>query len=78
MHPNTTRRSLRALHLLASAALGAFVYSPWRDAAPLALAVQWIAFPALALSGLSMWLGPRWRARWRAMPLSGRPAGPRG
>jgi membrane protein implicated in regulation of membrane protease activity len=60
-----SRSRQRLVHLLLGTALGAFVYSPLTDVPAAELAVQVIVFPALVLSGLLMWRGPRLR-RWLA------------
>ena len=52
------------LHVVAATVLGAYLYSPWAAWPAFAFAVKWVAFPALALSGLSLWLLPRLRVRW--------------
>jgi di/tricarboxylate transporter len=49
------RQWLRIGHLVASALLGAFIYSPLQDHPVLIATIQFIAFPTLALSGVWMW-----------------------
>lgn len=54
------RTALRWLHILLGAViLGTYVYAPWADAPAFRALVLWIAFPALALSGLLLWQGGR-------------------
>jgi hypothetical protein len=55
MTQSRQRLALRWSHLAASVLLGAFIYSPLRDNPVLLAAVQYAAFPGLALSGLWMW-----------------------
>lgn len=51
------RRRQRLLHLLVAVLLGTYLYSPLRTVPDATLAVQAVAFPALALSGLVLWKG---------------------
>lgn len=54
------RNALRWLHILLGAViLGTYVYSPCGDAPAFRALVLWVAFPALALSGLLLWQGGR-------------------
>jgi hypothetical protein len=70
--PSRWRRSThRRLHLLVAAALGTFVYSPLRTVPTAVLAVQFVVFPALVLSGLALWRGGRLRAWWRTRGRTG-------
>lgn len=63
MQPRSQRTALRSAHLVGAALLGTYLYSPWSDVAWFALLNQVVVFPALAVSGLWMWLAPRWRGR---------------
>ena len=49
----------RSFHLLASMALGLFIYSPWKDNATFYLIMSYGIFPVLAFTGLWMWQFPR-------------------
>ncbi|HZG09607.1 MAG TPA: hypothetical protein VEZ70_11570 [Allosphingosinicella sp.] len=49
------RQWLRFGHLIASALLGMFIYSPLREDPLLIATIQFLVFPALALSGVWMW-----------------------
>jgi hypothetical protein len=49
------RQWLRFGHLVASALLGMFIYSPLRENSLLNATIQFFVFPALALSGVWMW-----------------------
>ncbi len=51
------RQWVRALHLVAAALLGTFVYSPWSSDPTFAASVRWIGFPLLTASGLFLWRG---------------------
>ena len=57
------RNQLRNIHILASVALGAFIYSPWRNSASFPMIMGAVVFPILSLTGLWMWQGHR-ISRW--------------
>lgn len=64
MLPTKRRRDLvRALHLLLALPLGALAYGPPEFALAFRAALQFVVFPALALSGLWLWQGAR-LVRW--------------
>lgn len=49
----------RLLHLVSAAALGTFIYSPWRSNPTFDLVMSYGVFPFLALTGVWMWQAPR-------------------
>jgi hypothetical protein len=49
------RQWLRYGHLVASALLGTFIYSPLREDPVLIAIMQFMVFPAMVLSGVWMW-----------------------
>jgi predicted lysophospholipase L1 biosynthesis ABC-type transport system permease subunit len=53
------RNQLRWVHILASIALGAFIYSPWRNSSIFLIVMGAAVFPILALTGVWMWQAPR-------------------
>ena len=58
--PNGSLRSqLRLVHILASIALAAFIYSPWRNSSIFVIVMGVAIFPILTLTGLWMWQTPR-------------------
>jgi hypothetical protein len=59
-----SRSRQRIVHLLFATVLGVYLYSPLGSVAGVEPFVQVVAFPALALSGLLMWRGPRLRRRF--------------
>lgn len=59
MTPAIGRRALRWLHVVGSAVLGIYLYSPWGAEPALRTAVLFGVFPLLALSGAAMWLWPQ-------------------
>lgn len=61
MQPRNQRTAVRTAHLIGAASIGTYLYSPWSDIVWFALLNQAVIFPALAVSGLWMWLGPRFR-----------------
>jgi len=62
MNPMKQRSLIRTIHLIGSGVIGWALYGHSDFALTIA---QWAAFPALALSGLWMWLGPRLARRWK-------------
>lgn len=60
---SSLRNQLRNIHILASAALGAFIYSPWRHSSSFVIVMGAGVFPLLTLTGLWMWQGPQ-MSRW--------------
>lgn len=62
MTPTTLRRTLRWVHIAAAAVIGTYLYSPWAGTAVLSIATLWIAFPAMAATGVLMWQ-QRWLSR---------------
>jgi xanthine/uracil permease len=57
--PLWRRSTQRTAHVLLAAAFGTFVYSPLRTVPEAVLAVQFVLFPLLALSGLRRWYRAR-------------------
>jgi len=53
------RDVMRWVHLIGSAAIGTFVYSPWRNQAEFLLSMRVLVIPALIFTGLWMWQGHR-------------------
>lgn len=61
--PRTQRLISRAVHLLAAAALGAFVYAPAELVEPARLVLQVLVVPTATITGLFLWQQARWQ-RW--------------
>ena len=57
----------RLAHLVAGAALVAYVYLPGGAGAALEVAVRWVILPLLAASGVLMWQWPKIRRRVRRL-----------
>jgi hypothetical protein len=53
------RNLMRWIHLLGAAAIGTFVYSPWRNEPGFLLSMRVLVIPILTLTGLWMWQGHR-------------------
>lgn len=53
------RDVMQWVHLIGSAAIGTFVYSPWRNQAEFLLPMRVLVIPALIFTGLWMWQGQR-------------------
>lgn len=51
------RGLIRWIHLLGAAAIGTYVYAPWRDVAWFTLLMQVLVIPSLSLTGLWLWKG---------------------
>lgn len=51
----TLRTITRLIHLVGSALIGTFVYSPWSDLPWFVLLMQVGVIPVLVLSGIVMW-----------------------
>lgn len=53
------RNLMRSIHLVSSAAIGTFVYSPWRNEPLFLLSMRVFIIPVLTLTGIWMWQGHR-------------------
>jgi hypothetical protein len=51
------RDAMRGVHLVGSAAIGTFVYSPWRNQAEFLSSMRVLVIPVLIFTGLWMWQG---------------------
>jgi hypothetical protein len=57
MKDSTKRSIVRWMHLVFSIPIFGYIYSPFKDLPNYAPVVRYVAFPAIALSGLWMWKG---------------------
>lgn len=57
MNPNTQRTIFRWIHLVFAIPIVGYIYSPFKDLPDYAPVTRYVAFPAVALSGLWMWKG---------------------
>lgn len=53
--PGARRTLSRAIHLIAGALIGTFIYAPIAFAEPMRLLLQAVVIPAVVLSGLYLW-----------------------
>ena len=53
----TKRTIVRWMHLVFSIPIIGYIYSPFKELPNYAPVVRYVAFPAIALSGLWMWKG---------------------
>lgn len=71
MSPRLARRVQRAVHLLAAAVLAVYVYGPWATEPAFQTGVRFVTLPVLIVTGLGLWLLPRWTARRRRASARG-------
>lgn len=50
---------LRWLHLLGGAAIGTYIYAPWKEISWFTLLIQVVILPTLLFTGIWMWVGPK-------------------
>lgn len=60
------RNLMRGIHLVSSAAIGTFVYSPWRNEPLFLLSMRVLIIPILTLTGLWMWQGQQLKKQIRS------------
>jgi len=63
MTASQERKLIRTLHLVLSIPIVGFIYGPVSHIPPAAAFTRYVAVPAVALTGLWMWLRPR-LLRW--------------
>ncbi len=63
MSNKTLRVTMRWIHIIGSALIGTFVYSPSRSDAGFTARTQFVVIPVLLLTGIGMWQQPRLN-RW--------------
>lgn len=66
------RRVQRTVHLAAGMILAVYVYSPWSTDPAFRDVTRFGVLPLLIVTGLGIWLAPRWLAR-RRRATRGRP-----
>ncbi len=57
------RRLMRVIHLIGAAAIGTYIYAPWREIGWFTLLMQCLVLPSLTLTGLWMWKGHKIRKK---------------
>lgn len=63
MKAATERKIIRWLHIIASIPVTGYIYGPVKDIPDAAIAVKWVIFPLIVLSGLWLWKG-HWVRKW--------------
>ncbi len=57
MKAATERKIIRWLHIIMSIPVAGYIYGPVADMPNPSLAVKWVFFPVIVLSGFWLWLG---------------------
>lgn len=71
MKASTERKIIRWFHILASIPLIGFIYGPVSSIPQAVLALKWVIFPLIVLSGLWLWKGQslkRWARKQSSFP----------
>ncbi len=55
MSNKTLRITLRWSHIIGSAFIGTYVYSPWNSDRAFTALMQFVVIPLLSITGLGMW-----------------------
>ena len=55
MSPMAFRRIIRWFHILTSAVVGTYLYSPFSSDPTFAFITLYVVFPLMGLSGIAMW-----------------------
>lgn len=64
MKAATERKIIRWLHILIAIPIVGYIYGPVAQIPQAVIAVRWVFFPVLVLSGFWLWLGHYWR-KWK-------------
>jgi len=65
MKAATERKIIRWFHILASIPIMGYIYGPVKDIPRAVVAIQWVIFPLIVLSGLWLWKGHSVKKRFR-------------
>lgn len=57
MKAATERKIIRWLHIIASIPVIGFIYGPVKEIPEAVIAIRWVIFPMIVLSGLWLWKG---------------------
>ena len=57
MKAATERKIIRWFHMIASIPIIGYVYGPVKDIPNAVMAIKWVIFPLIVLSGLWLWKG---------------------
>lgn len=55
MNPRRFRNTIRWIHLVLSAVLGVYLYSPWSSAPLFGAIVKFGIFPMVGITGVALW-----------------------
>jgi len=64
MKASTERKIIRWIHIIASIPIVGYIYGPVKNFPHAVIAVQWVLFPLIVLSGLWLWKGQTVR-KWK-------------
>lgn len=65
MKASTERKIIRWIHIIFSIPIVGMIYGPVANLPYTVLAIQWVFFPTIVLSGLWLWLGHHLKKRAR-------------
>jgi len=63
MKAATERKIIRWLHIIGSIPVVGYIYGPVKDFPHAVLAIKWVIFPLIVVSGLWLWMGHLIRKR---------------
>ena len=63
MKAATERKIIRWFHIIASIPVIGYIYGPVKDFPNAVMAIKWVIFPLIVLSGLWLWMGHLIRKR---------------
>jgi thiosulfate reductase cytochrome b subunit len=65
MKAATERKIIRWIHIIASIPIIGYIYGPVKEIPNAVIAIKWILFPLIVLSGLWLWKGHLVRKRMK-------------
>jgi hypothetical protein len=63
MKASTERKIIRWIHIIGSIPIIGFIYGPVRNISQAVIAIQWVIFPLIVISGFWLWQG-HWVRKW--------------
>jgi hypothetical protein len=66
----TERKIIQWIHILGSIPIIGYIYGPVRNFPTAVLAIQWVIFPLIVMSGLWLWKGHQIRKWWRKRSIN--------
>ena len=64
MKAATERKIIRWLHIITSIPIIGYIYGPVKNFPNAVMAIKWVIFPVIVLSGLWLWKGHLIRRKW--------------